>query len=100
MKQTAVEWLVEQILCEVHNYDDVGNIKYSEFQNKFISCTDLSEYVIKAKAMEKKQITETFVKVSRAHQEALGNKLSLQDMIDYKKIAEVYYNEEYETKKD
>jgi hypothetical protein len=50
--------------------------------------------------MEKKQITETFVKVSRAHQEAIGNKLSLKDMIDYKKIAEVYYNEEYDTKKD
>jgi len=62
MKQTAVEWLVEQILCEVHNYDDVGNIKYSEFQNKFISCTDLSEYVIKAKEMEKQQIEDAYNK--------------------------------------
>jgi len=91
MKKTAVEWLVEQILCEVNNYDDFGNVKCSEFQNKFISCTDLSEYVIKAKEMEKQQIIKVFIDVSRAHQEALGNKLSLQDMIDYKKIAEVYY---------
>jgi hypothetical protein len=80
MKQTAIEWLVE-------NLDII-------WEEKII---DLVET---AKQMEKKQITETFVKVSRVHQEALGNKLSLQDMIDYKKIAELYYNEEYETKKD
>jgi hypothetical protein len=83
MKQTAIDWLIDEI-------------------NKLTGlniCKD--EHIIEqAKQMEKKQITETFVKVSRAHQEALGNKLSLQDMIDYKKIAEVYYNEEYETKEN
>jgi hypothetical protein len=83
MKQTAIDWLIDEI-------------------NKLTGlniCKD-EPIIEQAKQMEKKQITETFVKVSRAHQEALGNKLSLQDMIDYKKIAEVYYNEEYETKKD
>jgi len=77
--KTAVEWL------------------YSEWaKNGTIFLEDLEQ----AKEIEKKQITETFVKVSRAHQEALGNKLSLQDVIDYNKIAELYYNEEYETKED
>ena len=83
MKQTAIDWLIDEI-------------------NKLTGlniCKD-EPIIEQAKEMEKKQITETFVKVSRAHQEALGNKLSLQDMIDYKKIAEVYYNEEYETKED
>jgi hypothetical protein len=83
MKQTAIDWLVDEI-------------------NKLTGlniCKD-EPIIEQAKEMEKKQITGTFVKVSRAHQEALGNKLSLQDMIDYKKIAELYYNEEYETKKD
>jgi hypothetical protein len=83
MKQTAIDWLIDEI-------------------NKLTGlniCKD-EPIIEQAKQMEKKQITETFVKVSRAHQEALGNKLSLQDMIDYKKIAEVYYNEEYETKEN
>lgn len=82
--KTAVEWLVDML--ELENFANIST--YS------IACIE------KAKEMEKKQITETFVKVSRAHQEALGNKLSLKDMIDYNKIAEVYYNEEYETKED
>ena len=83
MKQTAIDWLVDEI-------------------NKLTGlniCKD-EPIIEQAKEMEKKQITETFVKVSRAHQEAIGNKLSLKDVIDYKKIAEVYYNEEYETKED
>jgi hypothetical protein len=85
MKQTAIDWLEENLIFEPWEEE---HFKHNE------ECWD------KAKEMEKKQITETFVKVSRAHQEALGNKLSLKDMIDYKKIAEVYYNEEYETKEN
>jgi hypothetical protein len=83
MKQTAVQWFREKVFFK-------GSYTGEELRQLFEDALE----------MEKKQITETFVKVSRAHQEALGNKLSLQDMIDYKKIAEVYYNEEYETKKD
>ena len=83
MKQTAVQWFREKVFFK-------GSYTGEELRQLFEDALE----------MEKKQITETFIKVSRAHQEALGNKLSLQDIIDYKKIAEVYYNEEYETKKD
>jgi hypothetical protein len=93
MKQTAVEWLFEQTI-QLNSDMKYSVINWETYLSK------RAELLEQAKEMEKKQITETFVKVSRAHQEALGNKLSLQDIIDYKKIAEVYYNEEYETKKD
>jgi hypothetical protein len=61
MKQTAVEWLVEQILTEVQDYED-GDIETEsepfkhEYVNKYIGMVDLSEFVIKAKDMEKEQI--------------------------------------------
>jgi len=61
MKDTAVEWLVEQILTEVQNYED-GDIENEweepfkhEYVNKYIGMIDLSEFVIKAKEMEKEQ---------------------------------------------
>ena len=60
MKQTAVEWLVEQILTEVQDYED-GDIETEsepfkhEYVNKYIGMVDLSEFVNKAKAMEKEQ---------------------------------------------
>jgi len=64
MKQTAVEWLVEQILTEVQNYED-GDIENEweepfkhEYVNKYIGMVDLSEFVIKAKEMEKEQIID------------------------------------------
>lgn len=88
MKQTAIDNLLKYFIKEQKNGRSHWCIH------------DLIAQLYVAKEIEKKQITETFVKVSRAHQEALGNKLSLQDMIDYKKIAEVYYNEEYETKEN
>jgi len=66
MKQTAVEWLVEQILTEVQNYED-GDIENEweepfkhEYVNKYIGMIDLSEFVIKAKEMEKDQICEAY----------------------------------------
>ena len=65
MKQTAVEWLVEQILTEVQNYED-GDIETEsepfkhEYVNKYIGMIDLSEFVIKAKAMEKEQIIKAY----------------------------------------
>ena len=52
-KQTAVEWLVEQIMSEVDKYnDDCTEVVGVEYWNAFRSCTDLSEYVDKAKQME------------------------------------------------
>ena len=66
MKQTAVEWLVEQILTEVQNYED-GDIENEweepfkhEYVNKYIGMIDLSEFVIKAKEMEKEQMIDAF----------------------------------------
>jgi hypothetical protein len=54
MKQTSIEWLIEQILCEVDN--DLDNKK--EYVNAFVSGTDLSEYVNKAKEMHKQEIID------------------------------------------
>jgi hypothetical protein len=66
MKQTAVEWLVEQILTEVQNYED-GDIENEweepfkhEYVNKYIGMIDLSEFVIKAKEIEKEQMKNLF----------------------------------------
>ena len=65
MKQTAVEWLVEQILTEVQDYED-GDIETEsepfkhEYVNKYHWMVDLSEFVIKAKEMEKKQIVDAY----------------------------------------
>ena len=65
MKQTAVEWLVEQILTEVQDYED-GDIETEsepfkhEYVNKYIGMVDLSEFVNKAKAMEKEQIIKAY----------------------------------------
>ncbi len=62
MKKSAVEWLVEQILVK---FEDHMNEDYEmdfskppnvKFYNAFIDSTDLSEYVNKAKQMEKEQI--------------------------------------------
>jgi hypothetical protein len=66
-EQTAVEWLVEQILTEVQNYED-GDIENEweepfkhQYVNKYIGIIDLSEFVIKAKEMEKEQIEEAYM---------------------------------------
>lgn len=67
MKQTAVEWLVEQILTEVQDYED-GDIETEsepfkhEYVNKYIGMIDLSEFVNKAKEMEKEQIQSAYIK--------------------------------------
>ena len=63
-KQTAVDWLVEQILVKFEDHmNDDYEIDFSKpprlkFYNAFIDSTDLSEYVNKAKQMEKEQMME------------------------------------------
>ena len=93
MKQTAVEWLVEQILTEVQNYED-GDIETEsepfkhEYVNKYIGMIDLSEFVNKAKAMEKQQIIDAYYQIGKDHQ----------DMIfAIEKDAEQYYNETFKS---
>jgi hypothetical protein len=81
-KQTAVEWLVEHILSEVDKYnDDCTKVVGVEYWNAFRSCTDLSEYVDKAKQMEREQIIEAA---------KYGNSFEQGDL-----RCEVYYNETY-----
>ena len=63
-KQTAVDWLVEQILVKFEDHmNDDYEFDFSKpptlkFYNAFIDSTDLSEYVNKAKQMEKEQMME------------------------------------------
>jgi len=90
MKDTAVEWLVEQILTEVQNYED-GDIENEweepfkhEYVNKYIGMIDLSEFVIKAKAMEKEQIYKA---LCRGHSDC--GVFTMQSECDE------YYNETY-----
>jgi hypothetical protein len=85
-KQTAVEWLVNEILTKVDKYDDEGNIDGMEYWNSFIGATDLSEYVNKAKEMEKQHIIEARVTAPLLN---TGNK------DEYIIEAEQYYNETF-----
>jgi hypothetical protein len=61
MKQTAVEWLVEQILQKVQNYED-GDVETQEepfiieYVNKYHFTVDLTKFVEQAKEMEKEQM--------------------------------------------
>lgn len=55
-KISAVEWLVENILTKIENYGEDGEVDSIEFWNAFVGATDLSEFVNKAKEMEKDQI--------------------------------------------
>ena len=61
--KTAVEWLVEQILQKVQNYED-GDIETKEdpfvveYVNKYNFNVDLTKFVEQEKKMEKQQIIE------------------------------------------
>ena len=65
MKQTAVEWLVDQILQKVQNYED-GDIETEEepfiieYVNKYHFTVDLTKFVEQAKEIEKEQMRYFF----------------------------------------
>ena len=59
---TAVEWLVEQICVDVPMYNDDGNEANVEYWNAYKSSFDLSNFINKAKELEKQQITDAFKK--------------------------------------
>jgi hypothetical protein len=71
MKQTAVEWLVEQILQKVRNYED-GDVETEEepfvieYVNKYNFNIDLTKFIEQAKEMEKKQLCYFYVKGAEA----------------------------------
>ena len=74
MKQTAVQWLFENLLdTPISNDDIIYNISVFE----------------EAKEMEKQQIIDAYIK---------GNYKSNRDMYWKVKSAEEYYNEKYNTK--
>jgi len=92
---TAVEWLVEQILTEVQNYED-GDIENEweepfkhEYVNKYIGMIDLSEFVIKAKEMEKEQIIESYCQGCFD--------ISKDENIFPRETSEQYYNQTYKS---
>jgi hypothetical protein len=82
IEQTAVEWLIDQILFDnALSLDDNDMEKPSEWQNKYQDGVNLSKYVKKALKMEKEQIVKAFDE---------GQEYELQRI-----IAEKYYNENF-----
>ena len=86
-KQTAVDWLVEQILVKFEDHmNDDYEFDFSKpptlkFYNAFIDSKDLSEYVNIAKQMHKEQI----MKAIEMYYPHSGRT----------RAAEKYYNETY-----
>jgi hypothetical protein len=81
-KQTAVLFLYEFVQLKLTDEQQ------AQFEGLFQQALE----------MEKKQIEKVFVDVTRATLQNIGIKSTLQDVIDFKKIAEVYYNEEFKSK--
>jgi hypothetical protein len=63
-KQTAVEWLIDQILVEYDTYfneeGDLVDKPINQFFNAYKSSVNLIEYVKQAKEMEKQQIINCY----------------------------------------
>lgn len=81
MKQTAVEWLVEQV-----NTSNLG-----------LTSEGQALLVEQAKQMEKEQIIKCFIDVSVESCKTLNFKVTLKDRIDFQNIAEIYYNETFKS---
>jgi len=83
-KQTAVEWLVDQILVEYDTYfneeGDLVDKPINQFFNAYKSSVNLIEYVKQAKEMEKQQIIDAY-------------KFGISD--EYVIGSEQYYNETF-----
>lgn len=95
--KTAVEWLVEQILQKVQNYED-GDIETEkdpfviEYVNKYNFNVDLTKYVEQAKEMEKEQII-----YSNYNGQSVGKKLKDINIHQMATKAEQYYNETFKS---
>ncbi len=92
-QQTAVEWLVEKILCEnkeyINDYGDYIQIPKIVFYNAFKDYVDLSDYINEAKQMEKQQIIDAhFTGWSDAYD-------YLKNIVTAARQAEDYYNETF-----
>jgi len=86
-KQTAVEWLAEQI-----TYDN----GFGQRRNSFTDSFDLSAYFEQAKKMDKQQKIEAYNQGYRDGENDASNiHLSIGDIEEYSN-AEQYYKETYE----
>lgn len=85
MKQTAVDFLYK-FLYEMESFEGFDPYNFNQ-----------EEVFAKAKAMEKEQIVKTFTNVTVATLQNLNIKSTIQDILDFKKIAEVYYNETFKS---
>lgn len=78
-KQTAVEWLMEEI-----TYDN----GFGERRNSYIDSFDLSEFFEQAKELEKEQIEDAFCDgVDDEYEHHINDKI--------RKNSEEYYNETF-----
>ncbi len=93
-KQTAVQWLVEQILVEMEDYFneeydiDLSKPPKIKYYNAFMDSVDLSGYVNKAIEMEKKQTIEFAMHMHKVDMSKTGTDILTDE-------AEQYYNETY-----
>lgn len=89
-KQSAVEWLVSQVMYEYElDTDEEGDFLDTPkiaLYNSFRECTDLSEFVEKARAMEKQQIIDAHV---------YGDENHTFNCMMREEYASDYYNETY-----
>lgn len=92
-KQTAVQWLVDNILVKFEDHFnedfifDLSKPPKISYYNAFIDSTDLSEYVNKAIEMEKEQIVKTWYE--------RGNTIVPRYYLKENINGEQYYNETY-----
>ena len=89
-KQTAVQWLISQVMYEYEIYTDeegdfIDKPKIA-YYGSHQECTDLSEFVKKALEIEKEQMKDAFVECYKAN---------VPDGFECKLDAEQYYNETY-----
>ena len=90
MKQTAVEWLVNEIK---NNFIIISKIASKEGYNIMINVDSIENLIEQAKQMEKDQIKEVFIDVS----DVLLKETDTQQKAKIKQAAEQYYNETFKS---
>jgi hypothetical protein len=93
-KQTAVQWLVDNILVKIEDHFnedfifDLSQPPKIRYYNAFIDSTDLFEYVNKAIEMEKEQTIEFAMHLHKVDMSKTGTDILMDE-------AEQYYNKTY-----
>jgi hypothetical protein len=92
-KQTAVEWLVSQILVEYSTFfneeGDLVDKPINHFFNAYQGSVDLIKYVQQAKEMEKEQIVNAYATaiIKENNSDYIG--------MNEETSGEIYYNETF-----